>query len=96
MALNEKLRDFDDSLAAATDYPPDDYPAWSSWTYETHMADLKDLWAEIRSQINRDLDKVEFIDGKLQEAFTAFDAKERDVGRKAILTIYKIDVKKLC
>ncbi len=95
MTLKEKLTNFDDSLSAATDYPPDDYPAWSSWTYETHMADLKELWAEIRAQLKQDINKVEFIDGKLQEAFIAFDAKDKDNGRRAILAIYNLDVKKL-
>ena len=95
MTFKEKLLDFAGSLATATDYPPDDYPEWSYLTYETHMADLRELWAEIRAQLKKDVDKVEFIDGKLQEAFAAFDAKEKNKGRKAILAIYNLDVKKL-
>ena len=95
MSLKEKLSDFAGSLAAAMDYPPDDYPEWSYMTYETHMADLKELWAEIRAKLKKDVDKIEFIDNKLQEAFTAFDAKEKDKGVKAIAAIYNLEVKKL-
>ncbi|MEN9867069.1 MAG: hypothetical protein RL748_2659 [Pseudomonadota bacterium] len=95
MSLKEKLADFAGSLAAATDYPPDDYPEWSYWNYETHMADLKGLWAEIRTKLKKDADKIDFIDGKLQEAFAAFDAKEKAKGVKAIAAIYNLEVKKL-
>ncbi|WP_211209781.1 hypothetical protein [Uliginosibacterium gangwonense] len=95
MSLREKLADSEGSLATATDYPPNDYPVWSYWTYETHMADLKELWAEIRESLKRDHDKVPFIDEKLQEAFAAFDAGEKDRGVKAILAIYNLEVDQL-
>jgi hypothetical protein len=95
MTLKSNLSDFAGSLATATDYPPDNYPEWSSWTYEAHMADLKELWSAIRGKLKEDVDKISFIDEKLEEAFAAFDAKEKDKGRKAILAIYNLDVKKL-
>ncbi len=47
------------------------------------MADLKELWASVRQQLKRDLEQAEFVDGKLQEMFAAFDAGEKDKGRKA-------------
>ncbi|MBI2308394.1 MAG: hypothetical protein HYU78_13910 [Rhodocyclales bacterium] len=59
------------------------------------MADLKELWVEIREKLKRDQDKVPFIDEKLQEAFTAFDAGEKEKGVDAILAIYNLQVKKL-
>ena len=31
------------SIGAAHSNAPDEYAEWSSWTYETHMADLKEL-----------------------------------------------------
>lgn len=92
MNLKEKLSNFADSIAGATDYPPNDYPQWSYWTYETHMAELKELWSEIRSKLKKDIDKIEFIDSKLQEAFTAFDAGEKEKGRSAIWAIYNLKV----
>jgi hypothetical protein len=94
MSLVEKLRDFAGALTSATD-APDDYPTWGYVTYESNMADLKELWAEIRPQLKKDVEQAEFIDGKLQEAFIAFEAKEKSKGRKAILAIYNLDVKKL-
>ncbi|MFD2365677.1 hypothetical protein [Pseudoduganella sp. GCM10020061] len=59
------------------------------------MGDIKELWAEIRPKLKKDSDKAEFIDGKLREAFAAFDAKETQKGQDAILAIYNLDVKKL-
>ncbi len=51
MSLQEKLKDFSGSISTATGDAPDEYPQWSSWTYETHMADLRELWAEIYPQL---------------------------------------------
>lgn len=95
MSLTEKLRDFAGALAVASTDAPDDYPEWGYTTYESNMADLKDLWAEIRPKLKKDADKAEFIEGKLQEAFAAFDVKEKQKGRDMILAIYNLDVKKL-
>lgn len=55
MSLKEKLLDFASSLALAITAPPDDYPSWSYWTYETHMDDLKELWADIRPRLKKRL-----------------------------------------
>lgn len=95
MSLKEHLADFAGSIAVATTDPPDNYAEWSSWTYETHMVDLKELWAEIRPQLKRDLEQAELIDSKLQEMFEAFDVGEKDKGRKAAMTIYNLKVEKL-
>lgn len=95
MNLKEKLSDFAGSLAMATAYTPDAYPDWSAWTYETHMADLRELWGGIRPQIKRDIAMADFINAKLQEAFSSFDAKNKNKGQEAILEIYNLDVKGL-
>jgi hypothetical protein len=94
MPLIEKLRDFSGALTSATS-APNDYPAWGYVTYESNMADLKELWAEIRPKLKKDLETAEFIDGKLEEAYTAFDANEKEKGQDAILAIYNLDVKRL-
>ncbi|PKB13888.1 hypothetical protein CLU91_5517 [Janthinobacterium sp. 64] len=95
MSLSDKTVDFSGALAIASTDAPDDYPDWGSTTYASNMEDLKDLWAEIRATLKKDLDKVPFIDAKLQEAFFAFDSGEKEKGRKAILAIYNLEVKKL-
>jgi hypothetical protein len=95
MTIRERLRDFASSIAVATTDPPDDYAYWSGWTYETHMADIKGLWAEIRPQLKRDLEQAELIEGKLQEMFAAFDVGETGVGRKAAMVIYNMKVDQL-
>lgn len=94
MTLQERLADFSGALTSAID-APDGYPEWGYITYESNMADLKELWAEIREKLKHSHDKVPFIDEKLQEAFAAFDAGEKDKGVDAILAIYNIGVKKL-
>jgi hypothetical protein len=95
MSLHEDLQKFVDSIGAAGSNAPDEYPEWSSWTYEAHMADLKRLWAAIRPQLERDLEQVEFVDGKLQEMFAAFDAGEKEKGQKAAWVLYNAEVAKL-
>ena len=95
MPLIDTLRDFAGSLATACNHAPDNYPSWSAWTYTTHMADLKELWTAIRPQLRRDLDQAAFIDAKLQEAFAAYDANQKEQGTDAILAIYNLDVKAL-
>ncbi|MES3021238.1 MAG: hypothetical protein V4857_06590 [Pseudomonadota bacterium] len=93
MTLKEKLIDFSSSLVGATNYPPNDYPEWGFWTYETHMADLKELWATIRTLLKKDADKISLIDQRLHEAISAFDAGDKEAGVKAILDIYNLEVR---
>jgi hypothetical protein len=95
MSLTEKLRDLAGSVGLAATDAPDRYATWSSWTYETHMADLKELWAEIREQLVRDHVKIEFIDNKLREMFDSFERGENDKGRSAAWAVYNIGVKDL-
>ncbi|WP_431256756.1 hypothetical protein ACQ86G_18900 [Roseateles chitinivorans] len=95
MSLKERLKDFAGSIASATTNSPDDYSEWSSWTYETHMADIKALWTEVRPQLKRDLEQAEFINAKLAEMFEAFDSGEKDAGRKAAWAIYSLKVERL-
>ena len=94
MSLSERLKDFAGALTSATD-GPDDYPDWGHVTYESNMADLKELWSEIRPQLKRDFEKAAWVDAKLQEMFTAFDAGEKDKGRAAVWAIYNSEVKNL-
>ena len=95
MSLKERLADFEGSVGAAATRAPDEYPEWGSWTYETHMADLKALWAEIRPQLKRDLDQAALVDEKLQEMFSAFEAGDKQRGRDAAWAIYNGKVEKL-
>lgn len=95
MSLREEFQSFVDGIGAAGSNAPDEYPDWSLWTYETHMADLKSLWTVIRPQIKRDVEQAEFVDAKLQEMFAAFDAGEKEKGRKAAWALYNADLTKL-
>ena len=94
MSLRERVEDFAGALTSAT-FAPDEYPAPEYVNYESNMADLKELWAEIRPQLKRDLEQADFIDGKLQEMFAAFDAGEKERGRDAAWAIYNVKVEKL-
>jgi hypothetical protein len=95
MSLREDLENFNGSINLAIGHPPDDYPEWSYVTYDSHMADLKALWAAIRPRLKRDLIEAEQIDGKLAEMFTAFDAGEKERGRSAALFIYNMEPTRL-
>jgi len=53
----------------------------------------EELSAKIHSKLKRNLEQAEFVDTKLQDAFSAFEANEKDKGSKAILVIYNLDVK---
>lgn len=95
MSLIESLKDFVGAIGSAGTNAPDEYPDWSSWTYETQMADLKELWSLIRPQLKRDLDQANWVDAQLQEMFTAFDAGEKERGRKAAWALYNAELTKL-
>jgi hypothetical protein len=95
MSLKEDLENFNGSINLAIGNPPDDYPEWSYLTYDSHMADIKELWASIRPRLKRSPSEVEQIDAKLDEMFTAFDAGEKQRGRSAALSIYNMDLTKL-
>jgi hypothetical protein len=95
MSFTQSIQNFGDSIAGATMNAPDEYPVWSSLTYETHMADLKNLWNEIRPQLKRDLEKAQWVDVTLQEMFHAFDAGQKVLGRKAAWALYNAEVTKL-
>lgn len=94
MSLQQKLKDFAGSISTATGDAPDEYPDWSSWTYETHMADLRGLWAEIRPQL-KNLEQAALVNDKLLEMIDAFDAGEKEKGRAAAWFLYNLDVNKL-
>lgn len=94
MSLKERLADFAGALAVATNAPADYvFPEFQS--YESNMADLKELWSQIRPLLKRDVEQAEFIDAKLLEMRAAFDAGDKDKGRSAVWAIYNLGVEKL-
>lgn len=95
MLLSERLQDFASEVSGAATYAPDLYPDWSYVNYEENISELKKLWAEIRPILRVELDKAEFIENKLQEAFRAFDVGENELGRDAMWEIYNLGVKTL-
>jgi hypothetical protein len=94
MSLNERLADFEGALTSAT-FAPDKYPLPEYVNFQSNMADLRELWAEIRPQLSRDIEQAEFIDKKLLEVFDAFAMGRKEDGLDAVLAIYHLKVKKL-
>lgn len=94
-SLSEKLLDFAGAISSAGTDAPDEYPEWSYRSFEADMSDIKELWSEIRPKLKQDVEKADFVDGKLQEAFAAFDAGEKEKGRKAMLAIYNLGIRTL-
>ena len=95
MSLEERLTDLASAIALATTHAPDEYPSWSSWTYATHMADIKALWNEVRPRLQRDIDQAQTIDAKLQEMFALFEAGQKEAGRDIAWALYNEKVEKL-
>ncbi len=98
MSLHETLKVFAGQITVATSDAPDEYLLSQygyKGLYEAHMADLKALWAAIRPQLKRDLEQAAFVDEKLHEMVTAFDAGEKDKGRKAAWALYNAELTKL-
>lgn len=95
MSVSEKLKDFAGGIALAASRAPDNYDEWTGWTYEAHMADLKELWSYIQPRLERDLDEARFVGGKFQEMIDAFEAGEKSRGRAAAWAIYNSDFRKM-
>lgn len=95
MSLTQDLADFQGSIGAAGVNAPDEYDSWGYWTYETHMADLRELWAAIQPKLRRDLKQASWVDEKLNEMIAALDAGEKQKGRALAWELYRSDVKKL-
>jgi hypothetical protein len=82
MSLKQRSEDSAGALTIALD-APDDYQSAEFQNHESNMSDLKELWADIRMQLKRDLDQVELVERKLIEMRAAFDSRDTDTGRKA-------------
>lgn len=90
MRLAEALQLFQDNVVGGTINAPDNYPDWDAAGYTSHRADLLRTWAEAKSKIKHDLDKVALIDEKLAEALASFDRGEREPGQGLMVQIYNI------
>ena len=78
-------------MGAAT-RAPDEYPEWGHWTYESHMADIRDLWARARPQLRKNMTDAERVEQTLQAMFLAFDRGDKQAGRKLALEITRMGV----
>ena len=95
MSLSEKLLDFKGAISTSAINAPDEYPEWSYITYESNMADIKELWVYIHPQIKKNIEQVEFVDEKLNDMFMAFDQGDKEGGQQAAWDIYNSEVEKL-
>lgn len=95
MSLQEDLADFAGSISLAATDAPDNYAYWSHWTYETHMLDLRELWAKIKPQISRDAGKAEIVEMSLTNMFAAFELGNKEGGRREAWSIYNSHVESL-
>ena len=95
MSLRRLLDDLAGSITLATRYPPDEYPEDLPLTYESHKADIKELWRQARPRLKRDLDKAEMLDNQLSAMFSAFEVGNKKFGRKIAWDIYNSKPEKL-
>src|SRR5580693_1185608 len=102
MPLKERLMDLEGAIGKAASCAPDAYPEHvlevlgysMSEMHAYKMADIKELWSEIRPQLKRDIDKVAVIDEKLKTAFAAFEAGNKESGQNAMWAIYNLHPEK--
>lgn len=95
MSLSEKLKDFAGAIALAASRAPDKYDEWCGWTYESNMADLRELWSYIHPRLTRDRELAEEINVNLHRMFDAFENAEEAEGRAAAWAIYNSNFRKL-
>lgn len=100
--LPEILADLSSDVSVAASDAPDEYPDYlveicgsMEETYSDNKETLLSDWSEARALLKRDVDKVALIDAKLKEAFDAFDAGNRDTGRRIMREIHELDLRNL-
>ncbi len=95
MSLRRLWEEFMGSISTATTDPPDDYPDWLPLTWEQHKSDLREMWEGIRPRLKHDLDKAETLDRQLTAMIAAYDAGNKEFGRKIAWDIYNSRPEKL-
>jgi hypothetical protein len=95
MELRDQLTNFQSAILAAAIYAPDDYPKSSYSTYESNIADINQLWAEIKPSIKNGLDSVAFIEIKISEAVNSFENGEKEKGQLAFWVLYNMGLPRL-
>jgi hypothetical protein len=90
MSLRESIQLFKENVAGATGRAPDNYPEWDPGGWPAHRAELLKYWSGAKSLIKRDLDKVAFIDAKLEQALASFDQGQREPGQSLMFEIYNV------
>lgn len=95
LSLRRLLDNLSGPITLATIYPPDEYPEYSSLTYESHKADIQELWGKVRHRLKRDLDKLDAIDRQLAAMFTAFEMDNKRLGRKIAWDLWNLPIRDL-
>jgi len=94
MSLRETLNDLEGAISAAWTNSPDEYPDWSSWTFETHMADLRDLWKLAEPRL-RDREVAQQVGSDLMKMIAAFESGDKATGRNLAGKLYNRQISKL-
>lgn len=94
MSLRETLNNLQGAISAAWTNSPDEYPDWSSWTFETHMRDLRDLWALAEPRL-RNRDVAQQVGSDLMRMIAAFESGDKATGRSLAGKLYNRPISKL-
>jgi hypothetical protein len=89
MSLRESLQTFRGYVVSGTINAPDYYPDWHPG-WQDHRSQLLKYWSDVKPRIKQDLDKVAFIDTKLEQALASFDRGEREPGQSLMCEIYNV------
>jgi hypothetical protein len=94
MSLRETLNNLEGAISAAWTNSPDEYPDWSSWTFETHMRDLRDLWVLAEPRL-RNRDVAQQVGSDLMKMIAAFESGDKAAGRSLAGELYNRQISKL-
>lgn len=102
MKIIERLDDFNGSVLSIGLSAPDEYPEhiaelWGGMAeaHEANMEILSKYWQALRPLIKRDVDKIPFIEERMQAALASFAEGKREPGRTLLLEIYNLPLRKL-
>lgn len=87
MSLRELMEDLKGSIGNAATNAPDEYPDWSSWTFETHMADIRELWSAIEPRL-KNRASVANVSTAIAKMISAFESGDKVTGQAVAWKLY--------
>ncbi|MBU8976873.1 hypothetical protein JI752_012035 [Lysobacter sp. MMG2] len=94
MSLSELLGDLAGLISLATTDAPDEYPDWLPTTYDIHKSEIQTLWTRVRPHL-RNNEEEERVQRQLEAMFGAFEAGNKELGRKIAWDLWNLPITSL-